>query len=288
MTVKPIYINELFALNNTTPSYQKYDVAPSISTEQQQAVVDFYNHHYGPGLDKLFESTWYMQHGLSHLLEDTMLCNFVAQCTDKFRTTDDTVKRALPSLEAQLVWQLATMPRTANSSYNSPNGASSALYALLPRIEVVEKLLTGQFLDPSRIPPHPSMPSQKEPDQNRSYNEQAFWHNIGKFVSLRDDTANPTVLDNVNDTLSAIREILSMLENRDVLYSLAIARHIGGRMAEFHPERRLVATTNDPHDDVNKLIVAHRFVETEDQRGTNQVIQRICGMSIRSWMLQKQ
>lgn len=285
--MKPIYIDELFALNNTQPSYQHYDVPSPVSSEHRQAVTDFYNFHYGPGLDKVFETTWYMQHGLSHLMNNAVLSDFVAQCTDQFKTNDDSRKRALPSLESRLVWQLAIMPRSA---YNSANGAQSSthLHALLPRIDVVEKLLTGQFLETNRVPPQPSAPQQKEPNQNAIYNEQAFWHNLGKFVSLRDDKADASTLKDVNDTLSAMRGILGMLENRDVLYSLAIARHIGGRMAEFHPERRLVATTNDPNDDLNKLIVAHRFVETEDQRGTNQVIQRICGMSIRSWMLQKQ
>ena len=78
------------------------------------------------------------------------------------------------------------------------------------------------------------------------------------------------------------------MENRDVLYSIAIARHVGGRLLEFHPPNRVQAATDDPNDEVKKLQVACDFVAAEDQRGTTQVIQRVCGMAMRGWMLQKQ
>jgi hypothetical protein len=78
------------------------------------------------------------------------------------------------------------------------------------------------------------------------------------------------------------------MENRDVLYSMAIARYIGGRLIEYNPPHRVQAQTDDPNDDVKKLQVAHDFVSAEDKNGTTQVIQRVCGMAIRSWILQKQ
>ena len=79
-----------------------------------------------------------------------------------------------------------------------------------------------------------------------------------------------------------------MLENRDVLYSLAVARHIGGRLVEFHPPRPVISQTDDPNDDVKKLAVAQLFISQEDQKGTTQVIQRVCSMAMRSWILQRQ
>lgn len=51
--------------------------------------------------------------------------------------------------------------------------------------------------------------------------------------------------------------------------------------------KRLNVSTNDSNNEINKLKVAHHFVESEDQRGTNQVYQRICGMALRGWALQK-
>jgi hypothetical protein len=58
-------------------------------------------------------------------------------------------------------------------------------------------------------------------------------------------------------------------------------------MLDF-PQRHLQATSNDPNDEVNKLKVAHQFIEQEEQRGLSQVYQRICSMALRGWMLQKQ
>jgi len=59
-------------------------------------------------------------------------------------------------------------------------------------------------------------------------------------------------------------------------------------MPDFTPQRRLVATSNDPNDEVNKLMIAQRFVGSEDHAGTTQVMQRVCSMALRSWALQKQ
>lgn len=188
------------------------------------------------------------------------------------------------------MWLLASMPRSAAPNANGA-GNDPMLLEVLPRVDTVENLLTGQFLEHSRIPPPPQQQPPSQPHQDsapaaQKYSEQAFWHNLGRFVSIRDD--HPAAVKDINDALAALRGILGMLENRDVLYSIAIGRHIGGRMLEFHPQRHLVASTNDQNDDINKLKVAHQFVEGEDQRGTTQVIQRICSMAIRSWILAKQ
>ncbi|CAK3888843.1 White-opaque regulator 1 [Lecanosticta acicola] len=287
--VNPIQIEDLFSLNDVPPQYRLREAPPPVSPERQHEIGSFFKYHYAAGLDRLFETTWYQHRGLDHLQREPMLQDFVAQCTEqmKAKSGDDTGARM--SLEARLVWLLAAMPRSAASTANG-TGNDPLTQELLPRIDTVEHLLTGQSLDPSRVPPPPQQPPPGEPHQdsstaNQKYNEQSFWHHLGRFTSLRDD--NPAVLKDINDALQNVRVILSMLENRDVLYSIAIARHIGGRTLDFHPQRHLVASSNDPNDDVNKLKVAHQFVEGEDQRGTTQVIQRICSMALRSWVLQK-
>ena len=114
-----------------------------------------------------------------------------------------------------------------------------------------------------------------------------FWHQLGRFVLTRDD--QPDSENEINIALSPLRQVLGQAENRDVLYSIAVARHFGGRTPAFHPARRLpAATSNDPNEPLNQLRVAHQFVEAENQRGTTQVIQRVCGMALRSWALAKQ
>jgi len=74
-----------------------------------------------------------------------------------------------------------------------------------------------------------------------------------------------------------------MLENRDVLYSVAIARHYGGRTEEYRPDEALVASSQDPEDPINKLVVAFRFLAAEEGAGTTQIVQAFCGMCRRSW-----
>ncbi|KAK5120986.1 hypothetical protein LTR85_005770 [Meristemomyces frigidus] len=272
--VVPLTMDDLFALNDVPPQYHKREAPPPISSATQQEIADFYMFHFAPGLDRVLETNFYTTHGLDYLQANPSLQDFVSQCVEQFkgRTDDANSTNRIRSLEARLVWQLAIMPR-----------ATTSFPDLTARIDTLENLLTGQFLDPSRIPSSPP-PGTEQP----KYNEQTFWHHLGRFVSIRDDHPDPSATRQINDALGAMRGILSMLENRDVLYSMAVARHVGGRMPDFHPQRHLVASTNDANDDVNKLKVAHQFVESEDQRGTSQPIQRVCGMSLRSWALQKQ
>jgi len=269
-------MDQLFAINDVPPQYQKQDAPPPLSPAALQDVTEFYEYHFARGLNTLLETDWYTVHGANTLQSIPELLDLTFQCAEQLKSQNDSSSATnhIRSLESLLVWNLTLMHR---SSF--PGSDLSA------RIDTLQNLLTGQFLDPTRLPapPQPDLPPEKQ-------NEQAFWHNLGRFTAIRDDGNgdNPTTSSRqIADTLAAMRGLLGMQENRDVLYSIAIGRHIGGRMLEFQPPRRLVATSNSPNDEVNKLKVAHQFVESEDAQGTTQVIQRICSMALRSWTLQK-
>ncbi|KXL49419.1 hypothetical protein M433DRAFT_141586 [Acidomyces richmondensis BFW] len=274
--VRHITMDQLFAINDIPPQYQKHDVPPPLPPAALQEVTDFYEYHFARGLNLLLETDWYTVHGATTLQSTPELLDLTFQCAEQLKTRNDnpSVTNHIRSLESLLVWNLALMPRSS-----LPGSDLSA------RIDTLQNLLTGQFLDPTRLPapPQPGVPPEK-------HNEQAFWHNLGRFTAIHDDgnSDDPTEsLRQIADALTTMRGLLGMLENRDVLYSIAIGRHIGGRMLEFQPPRRLVASSNNAHDEVNKLKVAHQFVENEDAQGTTQVIQRICSMALRSWTLQK-
>ena len=49
------------------------------------------------------------------------------------------------------------------------------------------------------------------------------------------------------------------MENRDVLYSIAIARHFGGRLERLEPGKELICTSADGEHPLGKLVVALRF-----------------------------
>lgn len=287
-----ITIDELFDLNDIPPQLPIRTVPDIRSPEVKQELEALYNVQYAHALDKLFETSWYTSHGFAALIADHKLCEFAVQCMDEMRTKPGSYGQLVPmpalaSLEARLVWSLAVMPRT-HHLYSTNSLASEALtLEVLPRLDTLENLLTGRYLDNTRIPPPASAVLDGSEEANLKSREQDFWHHLGRFTSLRDDQGDDQTLDAVSRELANMRMILNVLENRDVLYSIAVARHIGGRMPDWNPQTPN-PLTNDPNDDVNKLHVAHGFVLTEDQRGTSQVIQRICSMSLRGWSLQRQ
>lgn len=283
-------MEDLFAIHDIPPRYNLREPPPPLTPAIQQELDHFWKFHYAAGLDRLFETTWYSQHGLTHLQRDTMLQDFVMQCAEQFEKREDATGKQTMSTEARLVWLLAIMPR--NAQYHNGAGGDQSLYELLPRIDVMENLLTGGYLDPSRVIPPPQHqpplpPGTDNATLNQKHNERAFWHHLARFTSLRDDQPSVTIEKDINEALGLLRNLLGMMENRDVIYSLAVGRHIGGRIPDFHPQQRPVPQSNDQSDPIGKLSVACTFVESEDARGTTQVIQRICSMAIRAWCLQK-
>lgn len=289
-SVKQLRIDDLYALNDIPPRFNAREAPPPITAATQEQIGAFFKFNYAPGLDRLFETTWYSQRGLAYLNYNPLLQDYASQVMEQMSAKEDADNNGIMSLEARLVWQFATLPRFAMTYSNNDAGGDPLLAEVLPRVDTLECLLTGQFLDPNKTSPppqaQPSTPAQDSSAANQKYNERSFWHHLSKFVSYHDD--HPSGIQGVNESLGVIRNILAMLENRDVLYSVAIARHIGGRLPSFDPQRHLSASNNDVADEMNKLKVAHHFVENEEQRGTSQVIQRVCSMAIRSWTLQKQ
>lgn len=284
-------IDELFNLNDIQPQLPVRSTVDPSSPEAQEELEALYNYKYAHALDKFFETSWYSTRGFATLSRDSMLREFAVQCMEEMRSKPGPFGQTAPmpasaSLEARLVWSLAVLPRKQHLYNANEPSSDSALLELLPRVDTIESLLTGRYLENSRTP-SPPLAADNSPGQSQKSSQQAFWYHLGKFASLRDDQGDIHTLDQVATELTNMRMILNMLENRDVLYSIAVARHIGGRMPEWSPQTPQLPVSNDPNDDVNKLNVACRFVQSEDQSGTSQVIQRICSMSLRAWNLQR-
>lgn len=298
--VAPVTIEELFALNDI-PANNLVRAAPppdsQPSSEELRELDDFYRFHYAGGLDRFFETTWYSASGLAHLRQNRSLQDFVMQCAERMKDPAEANSKSLQSLEARLVWELAIMPR-----HMIPDAAGQEL---LPRINAVEKLLTGQFLTTDQIPPAPpaAPPLQKSggsdatstADGLTKHSELAFWHALATFTSLRDDAPDASIMQAIGKALQNLRSALYATESRDLLYSLAVLRHIGGRMAAFHASTTnrgngqppLVASTNDPADDVGKLVVAQNNLLHVERAGSSQVSSRFSAMALRGVALQK-
>jgi len=290
--VKPMMFDELFSLNDISPDHVERETSLDGRTTDLQAVRRYYNTHYANSLDDFFDTTWYTQHGFAQLQQDSSLLDYIVHCESVMKNTAHRNQKALQSMEARLVWMCAVMPRSVSDGIgNAPSHLSAQ--EILPRVDTIEKLLSGEFLDADQVPPSPPLQASEKaaiPAGLGVATKQsipAFWHYLAIFTSLRDDTPDSGVLKQIADNLQTLRFLLNSIESRDVIYSICILRHVGGRMIGYHPNRHLVATTNDPADNVSKLKAAAEFLEQQETTASNQVISRICGMARRSSTLQK-
>lgn len=253
---------------------------------------------YAPGIDKFLETTWYVSRGEANLLANQKLCEQFVSLIYRFQAIPQNDPNyplylaATYSLEAKVIWQMISMCRAVARPVKSEgapepevpmedvkNGVNDAV----TRLEIFEALVTGEYLSSDNAPP--------STDENKSNGtalgdqfktrELQFWNLTHTFLTIRDDEASAA--KEIDDTISSARSLLDSRENRDVIYSIMIARHIGARIAEF-PDNLPQPTSNEEADNKNKLHVAKRFIEDEaNGKGTNQIVQRLCGMAARSW-----
>lgn len=198
---------------------------------------------------------------------------------------------ATQSLEASVVWsmmglcrQVANTPIATNGQASHPD-VNDDVKDASARLEVFEKLISGEYLDPEPVLKMENTTNGTAFEEQLKYREREFWRLVNTFLTIRDDEASSA--KEIDDTLGSCRSLLDSRENRDVIYSIAIARHVGQRMAEF-PNNLQQPASNDEQDARTKLFVAKKFIEDEaNGKGTNQVIQRLCGMAMRSWTVRR-
>jgi hypothetical protein len=198
---------------------------------------------------------------------------------------------ATQSLEASVVWSMMGLCRHVANTPNTTNGQASHpevdddVKDAAARLEVFEKLISGEYLDPEPELKTENTTNGTAFEEQLKYREREFWRLVSTFLTIRDDEASSA--KEIDDTLGSCRSLLDSRENRDVVYSIAIARHVGQRMAEF-PNNIQQPASNDEQDARTKLYVAKKFIEDEaNGKGTNQVIQRLCGMAMRSWTVRR-
>ena len=269
------------------PITRSTSIAPSTYDE----IKNIYTTVYAPHIDKFLETRWFQLRGLPRLLNDSRLCDQFACLVDRFnhqRLDDPHATAITQSLEAGVIWGLMNLCRTSASGRNGANGQGNfydvhdGVDDAVKRLDIFENLVSGQYMDSE--PPSSDAPRNGSAleDQLRS-REREFWRLMGRFLTLRDDEASSA--KEIDDTLALCRGLLDSREGRDVMYSIAIARHIGQRMAEF-PDNLPHPVGNDEQDARTKLFVAKKFIEDEAMgKGTSQVIQRLCGMAMRSWTI---
>ncbi|KAL5363171.1 hypothetical protein BJX96DRAFT_113278 [Aspergillus floccosus] len=285
--VKQVQISDLLALRGIPPPPPHPITAiPPNRLEEIKAV---FLATYAPAIDKFFETRWFSEKALTHLLANAQLMAEYSALIDAFdqNLNDPNVLARLESFEASVVWSsMALCRHVMNVSNGNPE---YDLLASSKRLDVIEAMITGEHLESNPLAQFPPRePAANPPSLSDQLTQRSldFWSCIGHFLTLHDNEASSA--KEIDDTLARCRTLLDTFENRDVIYSVAIARHLGQRWVDFPRSFPQPITTNEK-DAGAKLYVAQKFLEQEaGGKGTTQVIKRICGMVVRSWIVSRE
>ena len=265
-----------------------------LSDEVKADIRRIYSLAYAPGMDKFLETRWFSERGVDQLMTHSILCDQFAMLRHRFTMPPQDPQygqhmAVTTSLEAIVVWSMLAMCRkvaaTKDESGNvGEEDVREGVLEAAKRLEIFEALITGQYMSVESSPKAPDAkpngPALQGQLKSREYD---FWHNVHTFLTRRDET--PESAQVINEGLTACRNLLERRENRDVIYSIMVARHYGPKVPGF-PDRMKQPETNDEKDVDAKLAVAKRLLEDEASgRGTNQVVQRLCGVAVRSWFV---
>lgn len=271
-------IPDLLLLGGISPAEPGDSKMPETGTVEN--VKELYLNTYAPSIDKFLETRWYTTKGLQKFLSNEALVAKMARLVARFHIADQSATTGIPSQEAEVVWSIMDLCRasapTSNGTAASDSNQDEDLQAAILRLNVYEALITGEDLAPNPIPRsqlrEPNFRPTGLPDQLKE-REKEFWYSLGEFVSKNNARE-------AEEALSYCRAVLDTFENRDVIYSIAVVHHIG----RLFPNLSRVPNSADEHSALDKLYVATRFLTDEASgRGTNQVIQRLCGMAVRSF-----
>ncbi|KAF4549543.1 Fungal Zn(2)-Cys(6) binuclear cluster domain-containing protein 18 [Elsinoe fawcettii] len=280
---KHFRVDQLFVAK-TTPSYRSGD-EPKPSETEVGDIRGLFSSQYGPALNSFFETTWYTDHGDAYLFSRPQEVHFFIHASRILRQRlphPQPDPATVTAVEMKLVWHFAALPRIA---WEIRQAADTQLADLLHRLDVIEHLITGAVLPVNLIPPAPLPPKKAsyEDIPTPEFLAHSFWHHLGMFTA-QDDTsryfnAGSQTNRNITDSMGAMRQILSVLENRDVLYSIAIARHIGGRLTRLEQAFPPSSRSQDPEEPLNKFGVAWKFLGDEEVGGTTGVVRSIASLA---------
>jgi white-opaque regulator 2 len=283
----PIKVDQLFWIGGLSPPEVPAAPAP-LDQNAMNEIRNMYINEFAPGLNSFFETRWYSSAGVEKLMTDSEMCQFMSELIKRYKAvgtgndyTQETVCRVL---ETKAVWKLASMCRSHPPAANGANGIASLqnleLEELNKRLDIIEHLLTKStaLSNPVNALRYP----ENLPEEIQSALQ--FWRIVGDFVSLKlDDNANGLKFDSI---LIDCRNNLNRLENRDVIYSILVTRHVGRRVPGFPDRIQATDPRAGESDDTNRVALAKEFIVSEASwKGTTHPIQRLCDMAIRSWAL---
>lgn len=283
-------IADIFGICNHSPPevpQRTTPVPPGLDEDFTQIFIN----DYCQGLDVMLQTTWFStnNNALNRVFADRALHEESAYFTEtiKYKSSSPDMTGVF-SQEARLIWHLLGTCKHTPPATNGTNGSASSfadaedlsLREVRGRFDILQALLTNQNLEsnPLRQVSYPA----DIPESKRA--EVDFWLHLGDFTQYADsDTAPPGAADHA---LATMRSVLQMLEVRDAIYSIAIARHYGSRTGGF-PNALPAPVNQHAESDLNKLLVAMSFISHESRSATQQVLARICDMAMLSWTVSR-
>ncbi|KAJ5779506.1 transcriptional regulator family: Fungal Specific TF [Penicillium paradoxum] len=281
---KNLYINDLFSLRGIAPPPpHPVGTLPPGRLEEIQAV---FLATYAPAIDKLLEVRWYSESALSLLMADAQLMadySALINAFNEWNLQDGETLARLESFEASIIWKSMALCRQVPDGETGQQGRDWNLCVACARLNVVEALLTWNHLDSNPLSRELVMDAANPPNTPDQFQSRQldFWDQVGEFLTLYDNEASSA--KQIDDTLGRCRQLLDTYENRDIIYSISVARHLGQRWADFPNSLPKVGYTTEKEAGT-KLFVAQKFLEEEAEgKGTTQIYKRVCCMAVRSW-----
>jgi len=284
----PCKVEDLWYFHGHRPT----DVPPNpqaISQELRDEIKELYAREFAPGCDAILETDWYSKHGAEILMTHSDLCLMMAELIKHYKFVGPGQNFAIEYkcrvFETMALWKLLCLAKLKlQSSSSGTNGTDSSqspditLLELTKRLDVVEALVTNATISTNPLANLPYPPALRAAKAR----EIDFWQNVGAFVTTPSDNTSRQG----DSALSSNRSLLDMLENRDVLYSIMVCRHLGRRFQGFPDHLQSGRPEGGELDDGNKVLIARDFIMNEaNWKGTSHPIQRLCDMAVRSWSI---
>jgi hypothetical protein len=269
-------------------------------------MADVFTTLYAPAVDKFLETRWYTACGLPHMLANSRLSEQFAGLIARFGITAQSnwpQYQITQSLETHVVWGMLQLahPAAAAAAANPTDTRSvleisEGIHETAKRIEVFLALISNRYLDSNPLLHAPTPTSgprnvTKIDEQIKSHGRD-FWYQLALFLTLRDDGAS--VAGEIDGCITELRRLLDSMENRDVLYSFAVARHLGQRITDDESQLTAAAAETDadagagltPEQNPRVMLrVARNHIRAEARgEGTTQVVVRLCAIVQRCWV----
>ena len=269
------------------------------------AIKTIFDTAFASGLDKLLETTWFSKYAFQYLVNDlAFLAQMLAYITMIHNRNQYGEEVKLRSQEARITWAMLGL-------CVRPQPRTSHLRCLTGRLHAISVMLTSEgvplggdvvFEDSDRIDDvddGPQLPISTLQRQERERSHD-FWKAVGRVVSnswnhsarSQKDLDELEAMDvAVKQALDECRARLDNRENRDLVYSVLLMRHLSEKWASGGSEDLIMdggtealQVGSTPADATMQWNVSRRFVEQEARgRSTALVLSVIADMAERVW-----